>query len=93
MFLKATSEPFDEEGQLTEEKLKNWLKLLKINLPDCEPIYVHASGHASGQELVEMIEEVNPKLVFPVHTENSEIFKRMVSERVLIPAVGKKFNI
>jgi mRNA degradation ribonuclease J1/J2 len=40
---------------------------------------VHASGHMSKDQLVEMVNEIQPKLSFPVHTENQNLFKSYCS--------------
>jgi mRNA degradation ribonuclease J1/J2 len=40
-----------------------------------EPVQLHASGHAPGNQLVEMIETINPETLIPVHTENPQWFK------------------
>jgi ribonuclease J len=81
LFISATSEPFDEEGKITEDKVRAWLKRFSINMPSFEPVYVHASGHVSGPELREFISEVGPRNLFPVHTERPELFKGL-AERV-----------
>ncbi|MBE2900492.1 hypothetical protein DNK57_06760 [Methanothermobacter thermautotrophicus] len=31
---------------------------------------MHASGHASGPEILEAIREIEPEKVYPIHTEN-----------------------
>jgi ribonuclease J len=38
----------------------------------------HVSGHASRPELKELIEKINPKLLFPVHTERPDVFAELV---------------
>jgi mRNA degradation ribonuclease J1/J2 len=37
---------------------------------------LHASGHASGPEIFETIDRIKPKQVFPIHTENPEMFQK-----------------
>jgi mRNA degradation ribonuclease J1/J2 len=39
---------------------------------------VHASGHMSKDQLIEMVKEIQPKQAFPVHTENAELFKKFM---------------
>jgi mRNA degradation ribonuclease J1/J2 len=36
---------------------------------------LHASGHLNKEQLVELINYIGPKRVFPVHTENQQLFK------------------
>jgi len=33
---------------------------------------MHASGHASGPEILEAIREIEPEKVYPIHTENKK---------------------
>jgi len=40
---------------------------------------VHASGHMSKEQLVETVKEIQPKMAFPVHTENQQLFKTFCS--------------
>lgn len=93
LFISATSEPFDEEGRITEEKIKAWLERFSINTPGFEPVYVHASGHASGLELKEFIRDTNPKCLFPVHTERPELFKDLAERVFEHIEVGKSYEL
>ena len=57
----------------------------------------HASGHASRPELKELLGEVNPQILIPVHTERPEVFEELVEEigediDVLIPELGKTYT-
>lgn len=70
VWIKSSCEPFCEEMELDEERKKNWLKHFKI-----KEYFAHASGHASGPEIREMIKEISPKILIPVHTEHKELFK------------------
>ena len=65
------------------KRLMNWmdhlnLKLFGISLSENEELSFsrdyHSSGHASFLDLVRMIEEINPKILIPVHTENFETY-------------------
>ncbi len=97
IYIRARSEPFNLEMELTEERLINWLRHFKINEEnDNEPLQVHASGHASGPELIEMIEKVQPKKLVPVHTESPETFQEELKEsdiEVEIPRYGEPIEI
>ncbi|MGV9199394.1 MAG: MBL fold metallo-hydrolase, partial [Promethearchaeia archaeon] len=75
-FFNLKTEPFDIEGELEEEVVKNWMERFQLNY---QPGY-HASGHASGPEILDMIQRMNPQIAFPVHTEHPELFptKRVI---------------
>ena len=54
----------------------------------------HASGHASGQDLLEIIRGISPEIVVPVHTENPGWFAGRVGEAsLLIPEEGRAIAI
>ena len=70
-YIRSVCEPFNEEMLLNERRVENWLRLY-----DLEPAYqVHASGHALGSEIFSTLEKLNPKQIYPIHTENADIFK------------------
>lgn len=62
---------------------------------DHEPITVHASGHASGPEILEMIRKIKPKQLYPVHTEKPQAFIEPVSDsvnKVILPEKGSTYT-
>ena len=90
-YIRSVTEPFDDEGEIELWRVENWLK--HFDLYPYEQI--HASGHASGPEIKRLIEEINPKLVFPIHTEHAKLFADIVPKgtRVEIPEVGKRYHL
>jgi ribonuclease J len=71
VYIKSSTEPFDDQMQINEAKVKRWLGL--FNLPLVKGGF-HASGHANGTELLSMIREIQPEKLYPVHTEHVELF-------------------
>lgn len=69
IWIKSSCEPFCDEMELDEERKKNWLKHF-----DIQEFFAHASGHASGNEIREMIKSINPRELIPIHTEHPELF-------------------
>ena len=69
-FFNLNTEPFDEEGEIEEKILSNWIS--RFNLKYSERF--HASGHASAIQLKEMINKIKPRKIFPIHTEKPELF-------------------
>ncbi len=55
----------------------------------------HASGHASGTEIKQLIRDINPRVVFPIHTEEPGAFHDMVPESttVVVPREGEKYAV
>jgi ribonuclease J len=85
-FIHSMSEPFSEED-IEDQVMHNWLNHFKIKFHQ-----LHASGHMKRQELMEMIERINPKKVFPVHTENPAFFKKTKKKTVVIEK-GKTYTL
>jgi ribonuclease J len=68
-FIHSMSEPFSEED-LEDQVMHNWIDHFKMIFHQ-----LHASGHMNKEQLVEMVNYIQPKRAFPVHTENQELFK------------------
>lgn len=70
LWIYSSSEPHDEEQQFEMQRLRNWLdrfKITPVGLTDA-PSRFHASGHISGSELFDLIWQILPRQVIPVHT-------------------------
>jgi ribonuclease J len=69
-WLYSASEPHDEEQQFEMTRLRHWLDLFKLRSfgLDDTPSSYHSSGHISGPELQEMIHQIAPKRLIPIHT-------------------------
>ena len=84
-YFNLKTEPFDEEGMFEQKVLENWMKRYKLDFR----ANIHASGHASGKEILDMINKINPKKIFPIHTDKPELFKMSNSENKII--IGKEY--
>jgi ribonuclease J len=95
IYIRASSEPFNTEMELDEERLKHWLQHFNINAPEYKPFYIHASGHASGPELKQLIHAIKPKTVYPIHTNHPNLFKSAIPEgtELVIPEIGRKYPL
>ncbi len=71
----STSEPHNEEQELEHEKLMNWARLLGLRVFRC-----HASGHAEQGSILRLVEEIGAKTIMPIHTEDEELFSKLVSK-------------
>lgn len=80
------SEPFSEED-IEDEVLHNWLDHFGIQFHQ-----LHASGHLNKEQIGSLISEIEPKKVYPVHTENADLFKK-ISDRVQLIECGKEYKI
>jgi len=91
VYILSTSEPFNEESEISFEKLLNWLALHGLAM-----YTTHSSGHIHPLQLKYAIEEMAPKTVLPVHTDAPQLFQRFLAPsgiRVRIPAPGRPYTL
>ena len=62
------------EGYKKQENMKEFLEFMEEK--GVKIISLHTSGHADEKDFDKLIKKVEPKIIIPVHTENSEWFKR-----------------
>jgi ribonuclease J len=88
IYIKSSTEPFDEQMEINEAKVKKWLEL--FNLPLLNDGF-HASGHANGQEILNMIRDINPEKVYPIHTVHKNKFKELEEDgiEIIYPTLSK----
>ena len=87
IYIKSVTEPFDEEMEFDERRVNNWLSHFNLL-----PVHkMHVSGHASGPELLDMIRDIQPEILYPVHTTFKERFKVLEKEgiRVIYPKLSE----
>jgi ribonuclease J len=98
-YISASTEPFNEEMEIDETKMINWLDFFKISYDyqtdKGQKIFVrrHVSGHASQSELEEMIKKINPKTIIPIHTTKPKLFESMFDSKVILPKYGKSIEV
>ena len=80
IYIRSMTEPFDEEMIIDYKKVKNWLQHFNLKLIEG----MHASGHASGPEIIEAIKKIEPEKIYPIHTENKEKFKILEKDKIKI---------
>jgi len=86
-YIYGKAEPFDEEMEISHDKLKNWIDLAGLKME-----YAHTSGHVSYEDLKEFIKIVKPKCVIPVHTKNAAIFEKF-GAKLLKPELRKSLEL
>jgi len=85
-FIHSMSEPYSEE-EIKADVMHNWLEHFKIKFHQ-----LHASGHMNRKQITKLIKHVRPKRLFPVHTENPHLFKK-VQENVCCARYGETYNL
>jgi ribonuclease J len=69
-FIHSMSEPFSEED-IEDQVMRNWITHFRMHFHQ-----LHASGHMDRKQLEDLVSYIQPKKVFPIHTENQELFKQ-----------------
>jgi mRNA degradation ribonuclease J1/J2 len=69
LFIHSMSEPFSERD-IEDEVMHNWIDHFRMHFHQ-----LHASGHLNKDQLVDFINYIQSKQVFPVHTENQQLFE------------------
>lgn len=89
-YLRAITEPHSEEMEISETRFINWITHFKMQglvLNGHGKLTfdrAHISGHISGTELKEFLNEINPGLVIPIHTEEPLAFKEIYQPQKLL---------
>ena len=85
LYIHSLSEPFNEEMEISQERMNHWLTYFGL-----KHIQAHCSGHICGSDLKDLIEEINPKTLFPIHTEYPGMF-RGLSPKTKMVKEGKTY--
>ena len=104
-YIRASCEPFNDEMEIDERKLMNWLDKFGVEydseIDQCGTKKfkrAHISGHASGPELQELIGKIGPKKMIPVHHEEPEKFVEIENQidgqiEVIMPEQDKTMEV
>lgn len=104
-YISASTEPFNEEMEIDESKLMNWFKKFNVdykselkekkNSDEKVEVFVrrHISGHASQNELIELITKINPTKIIPIHTLHSNLFNEFFGNKVILPKETEPIEI
>jgi ribonuclease J len=76
VYILSSSEPYNEEMELDQQRLIEWLDFYGM------PLYhIHVSGHIMPQQLRSLVSGIGAKRVAPIHTEHPELFLKFALER------------
>ncbi len=76
-YIYSSTEAFNEEMAIDLERLRNWLSHFSVKLVG-DPVdpatgtRLHASGHASAPDLLEVVRAIQPERLIPIHSESPE---------------------
>ncbi len=73
-YVRSSTEPFDEEMALDEERVGRWLRHFGLMRSGCMLERVHVSGHGSGEQIRRVVCGAGAGYVVPIHTEKPGAF-------------------
>jgi ribonuclease J len=90
-YIYGKAEPYSEEQAITYDRLKNWIKLCGLKMK-----FAHTSGHCSPEQLSEILKEVCPEVLMPIHSEFPSLFLELIDEkatRIKLAKEGERVEI
>lgn len=87
-YIHSSSEPFQEQMILDMARFQAWLDHFNIqNLGYDRHKHrlgspFHSSGHLSGSELLDLVEQIRPRYIIPVHTEEPKKIRQRIQGRM-----------
>jgi len=86
-YIHSASEPYSEEQEMSQERTDAWLEHFGMTR-----FQHHCSGHARGQDLLDIVKQINAKTLYPIHTKHPDAYKS-VSKDLVIVEEGKEYKI
>jgi ribonuclease J len=79
IYIHSLSEPFNEEMEISFARMKNWLDHFNLRF-----VQSHCSGHINGEDLKTILTQIQPKKLFPIHTEHPTKFKCLNMDTIMV---------
>ncbi len=108
LYVYSSSELHDEEQAIDFRRLHKWLEHFGLSgvglpverngewqVPDSDK-GLHASGHASAPDLLDMVRQINPEILIPVHSQHPEFYIERMSGssiRVVLPELDEAIEV
>ena len=87
LYIHSASEPFNDEGISDKKRINLWLEHFGLNR-----VQSHCSGHSKGQDLLDVVKEIDSDMLFPIHTVHPESYKN-VTDKMTIVQESTKYNL
>jgi ribonuclease J len=92
-YIRSITEPFNDDLKKDAETVKNWLDLVDLDLYGMSgDEKLHASGHANGAQIVDMLTTISPGTIFPIHTDSPRHLEQHF-DNVTQPKYGVKIKL
>jgi mRNA degradation ribonuclease J1/J2 len=67
--------------------MHNWLRHFNLKFHQ-----IHASGHCPKSDLEKAINTINPKSLYPIHTEYPELFSKIIKQQIRLNIPKRKIT-
>jgi len=99
LYIYSSSEAYTEEQVIDLKRLRNWLDHFGMRFagdPEGGEEGLHASGHASGPDLLRIVRGIRPRVLIPIHTLDPGYFAAHLEGegiQVRIPELGEEIRL
>ncbi len=87
-YFYSHGDPFSESGLIDYKRMMEWVKFFKLDFRQ-----FHASGHAPRDDLKDIVEEISPEMLIPIHSESPEKYKEIVDIPLILPTRGHTITL
>ncbi len=68
IYVHSMTQPFNDEMEISDRKLRRWLDTFNLDRYN-----THVSGHLSEQDLHWVLDEIDARILVPIHSERPDI--------------------
>jgi ribonuclease J len=87
VYIHSASEPYNEEQVIALDRVNTWLEHFGM-----KKYQIHCSGHAKGEDLLQVVKDIDAKMLYPIHTEHPTEYVK-VTRKMTIVEEGKKYKL
>jgi hypothetical protein len=93
LYIHSQTQPFNDDLELVMFKLKRWIDAFHLT----GPVHTHVSGHADEKTIQGILEQLKPKTLVPVHSEQpgmtADWYSHRIGRRALVPQPGQALTL
>jgi len=91
-YIRSSTEPFNDEMKLDQERIKRWLIHFGLISNDGAWNTIHVSGHGTRDQIKKVIDGVDSETLVPIHTEHEDHFDAL-HENIRKVTLGETIQI
>lgn len=92
-YIRSSTEPFDEEMRLDEQRVKRWLSHFGLISSEGQWNHSHVSGHGDGNQIKHVIEGAKSKTLVPIHTVNESYHQKWHHNVIRLDSTGGSIEL